>query len=306
MKKLLAILLVCALAATMCFVLAGCGDDKKSDDKDTKNATQAATTTAPTAPAATKAAGGTQSGGTTQQATPGTYSQASGYTANDVWYAGISENDALSKALDSIPEGGALTAIYPGYYNDGTPCWVIEFKGESGTSYVCYATNLYCTYIEFDEYNDDYAGITAGAASDEAAAAIGNGAVAYEASCGYYYDGTPCWMVSVIDSYGNYYLVYVSSDYCYTVAFGDYGYDDGDDGQDDGGDYVDGEEVYGGLTREAAMANAAAAAGEGANCYGAYETVLNDGTPAWSATVETADGSWITVILDGNGVIAMG
>ena len=308
MKKVLAILLVCALAVSMCLVMAGCGDDKKSDT----NATQAAST-APTSAAATKAASGTQSGGSTQA--PGTYSNASGYQVTDVWYAGISENDAGNAAFNTLPEAGYITAMYPGYYTDGTQCWTIEVTGNSGSKYVCYVAKDYSSYIVLEDASNNYAGLTMDEAINGALAEV-TGSTYESCCCGYYYNGDPCWMISVVDPYGVYYLVYVSSNFIIPISYGpsdmSYPYQDdtnnvnNDDNNDDNNNNDSSDDVYAGLTREAAMANAQAAVGDGATCYSAYQGALSNGNAAWFASVESADGNWVTVVLDGNGIIAMG
>ena len=103
MKKIISVLLVCALIAAMCVTLAGCGA-KKDEDKTKQTETQTATSASTAATQANQSGTTGSASGSSTSSTTG----AGGHSIHDIWYAGISEQNAGVKALDNTESTGRI------------------------------------------------------------------------------------------------------------------------------------------------------------------------------------------------------
>lgn len=224
-KKLSVIALIVAVAMTLTAMVAftGC----KGGDTGATTATTA--TTAPTVAATAAAAqtqdnnaGQAQQSGDVQSQAQQTGSSADsddGHTINDAWYAGISEQAAGQQVLGSLGVEAMIKNIYPGYYSDGSECWVITIEvTETGDQYNAYVSSDYC-YIDGEPdaghtINDAYyAGISEQAAGQTAIAGLGSDWRITYTSQGQY-EGVDCWVVSLTNGESSR-TAFVGGDFCY-------------------------------------------------------------------------------------------
>lgn len=290
MKKFISVLLVCALIAAMCVTLAGCGE-KKDEDKTKQTETQTATSATTAATQANQSGTTGSASGSSSGSSASSTTGAGGHSIHDIWYAGISEQNAGVKALDNTESTGRIISIQTGYYSDGTECWVVEVLGSNGKQYRCYVSGNNC-YVASDEssgtgINDiHYAGISEQKAGINALDAAGEPGIITSIAAGYYTDGTECWVITITANSGAQYTGYVSGNYCYVSVT-------------DNGSSAD--QGYAGISEQQAGNNALSATGvEGAMITGISRGVASGGEECWYVTVSDGAGNLYTYAVTGS------
>ena len=140
MKKIICILMAVAMIAATCFVLTGCGDDKKTDPtKATVAATQPATQAVTNAPVQTVTEAPAQSVTAAPQATQG-----QDQPQSDV-YGGITGTEAAEQALAYAGEGYQVVSNEQRYLRN-QEAWYV------GVQALVNDSTVYHIYINADEH----------------------------------------------------------------------------------------------------------------------------------------------------------
>ena len=224
--KMIAVMAAVVLTLSSALAFGGCSDKKAGDTSATKpttapnvaatvaqKATQAKTDSAP--------AQDVQSNDNQDDSQSGDGGSASSHGIFDVWYAGISEQDAGMKALDQFSSNSVINSRETGTY-DGAECWIIYVTDNSaGKTYICYVSDDFCNVEESGSYTIDdnyYADITEQAAGQKAVQACGgsdtSGIKILSSNAGYY-QGQEAWVVHLSRADGTETIAYVGGDFCY-------------------------------------------------------------------------------------------
>lgn len=212
MKKIICILMAVAMIAATCFVLTGCGDDKKTDPtKATVAATQPATQAVTNAPVQTVTEAPAQSVTAAPQATQG-----QDQPQSDV-YGGITGTEAAEQALAYAGEGYQVVSNEQRYLRN-QEAWYV------GVQALVNDSTVYHIYINADGITPEseipdrsgdqsgyWGGITLDTAVEYARAYLGEGwnITGSEQS---EYNGAECWWIHAESEDGGSRILYVNSD----------------------------------------------------------------------------------------------